>query len=117
VETIDRHDVEGFIGYHAKAPDVAWAMSGGIITVDSMRTSMLGYFPSPAGKNVHFTLGDARVYVLDRNAGVVTAIINSTNVDSTGASRTGHQAWSIVVQRTGGAWKVVQVHESYPRRD
>jgi hypothetical protein len=107
VETIDRHDVEGFINFHARSDDVAWAMSGSIITVDSMRASMLQYFPSPAGVNVHFRLGDARVYILDRNAAVVTAVIHSTNVDSTGVTRTGHQAWSMVLQ-------LVQVHESYP---
>lgn len=115
VTTIDRHDVDGFIGRHLDGPDFAWATFGGMVPLDSHHVSMKAYFPSDQGKNVHFKLGESRVHVIDRDAAVLTGIIHSTNVDANGQPTTGHEAWSIVVQRIGGDWKVVQAHESYPR--
>lgn len=115
VATIDRHDVDGFIARHQDGPDFVWATSGGWMPLDSHHVSMKAYFPSAQGKNVHFTLGESKVHVIDRDAAVFTGIIHSTNVDSTGNHTTGHEAWSIVVERIGGEWKVVQAHESYPR--
>jgi hypothetical protein len=115
VATIDRHDVDGFIGYHQDGPGFAWATWGAIDSLEKHRSSMKNYFPSDAGTNVHFTLGESKVYVIDRNAAALTGIINSTNVDAAGKPTTGHEAWSIVVHRLDGRWRVVQVHESYPR--
>jgi hypothetical protein len=115
VATIDKHDVDGFIGYHHDGPGFAWATWGAIDSLEKHRSSMKQYFPSDAGKNVHFTLGESKVYVIDRDAAALTGIINSTNVDAAGKPTTGHEAWSIVVHRLDGRWKVVQVHESYPR--
>ena len=115
VVTIDGHDVDGFIDYHWRHPDFTWASSGSITPLDSHHVSMKEYFPG-VGKNVHFKLGDSRVHVLSRDAAVATSIIHSTNIDDDGEPTTGHEAWSIVVQRIGGEWKVVQAHESYPRR-
>ncbi len=69
----------------------------------------------PAEARDQGTLGESRVHVIDRDAAVLTGIIHSTNVDANGKPTTGHEAWSIVVQRIGGDWKVVQAHESYPR--
>ena len=115
VATIDGHDVDGFIANHLDGPDFAWATYGAITPLDSHHVSMKAYFPSDAGKNVRFRLGDSKVHVIGRNAAVLTGIIHSTNVDSAGNPTTGHEAWSIVVQRIDGAWKVVQAHESYPR--
>ncbi len=115
VATIDRHDVDGFIAFHHDGPDFAWATFGGMTPLDSHFVSMKKYFPSDQGKNVHFKLGESRVHVIDRNAAVLTGIIHSTNVDAAGRPTTGHEAWSIVVQRIAGEWKVVQAHESYPR--
>ena len=48
------------------------------------------------------------------DAAVATAVIHSTNVGEDGEPTSGHEVWSIVVQRIEGEWKVVQVHESYP---
>lgn len=115
VATIDRHDVDGFIGHHQDGPDFAWATWGAIDSLEKHRSSMKRYFPSDAGKNVHFTLGESKVYVIDRDAAALTGIINSTNVDAKGTPTTGHEAWSIVLHRLDGRWKVVQAHESYPR--
>lgn len=115
VADIDRHEVDKFIGYHENVPGFTWATSGELIALDSMHASMREYFGGPQGKEAHFSLGDTRAYPLGRDAGVVTGIITSTNKDSAGAERRGHQAWSIVVERRGGMWRVVQAHESYPR--
>lgn len=115
VATIDGHDVDGFIAYHRDGPDFAWATFGAMTPLDSHHVSMKAYFPSEQGKNVHFRLGESKVHVISRDAAVLTGIIHSTNVDSAGNPTTGHEAWSIVVQRFDGAWKVVQAHESYPR--
>jgi hypothetical protein len=115
VATIDGHDVDGFIGYHLDGPDFAWATFGAMTPLDSHHVSMKAYFPSDAGKNVRFRLGESKVHVIDGDAAVLTGIIHSTNVDSAGNPTTGHEAWSIVVQRIDGEWKVVQAHESYPR--
>ena len=115
VATIDGHDVDGFIAHHRGGPDFAWATSGGLMALDSHHVSMKAYFPSEQGKNVHFKLGESVVHVISRDAAVLTGIIHSTNVDAAGNPTTGHEAWSIVVQRIDGEWKVVQAHESYPR--
>jgi hypothetical protein len=115
VAEIDRHEVDRFIGHHENVPGFAWASSAELIELDSMHASMRSYFGGPEGREVHFSLGEVRAYPLGRNAGVVTGIIHSTNRDSLGAEQRGSQAWSIVVERRGGDWKVVQVHESYPR--
>ncbi len=115
VETIDRHDVDGFIGYHVDGPDFAWASRGEVTPLEGHRESMKEYFPG-VGKNVHFKLGDSRVHVLSRDAAVATSFINSTNIGEDGEPTTGHEVWSIVVQRIDGEWQVVQVHESYPPR-
>ena len=113
VETIDGHDVDGFIGYHLRSPDFAWASRGEITPLDSHDASMKEYFPG-VGKNVQFKLGDSRVRVLGRNAAVATSFIHSTDIGEDGEATSGHEVWSIVVQRIDGEWKVVQVHESYP---
>ncbi len=113
VETIDRHDVDGFIAYHLRSPDFAWASRGAITPLDSHDVSMKEYFPG-VGKNVHFKLGDSRVRVLSRDAAVATSIIHSTNIGEDGEATSAHEVWSIVVQRIDGEWKVVQAHESYP---
>jgi len=115
VATIDGHDVDGFIAHHLDGPDFAWATFGAMAPLDSHHVSMKRYFPSDAGKNVHFRLGDSKVYVIDRDAAVLTGVIHSTNVDAGGNPTTGHEAWSIVVHRIDGVWRVVQAHESYPR--
>ncbi len=113
VETIDGHDVDGFIGYHLDGPDFAWASRGEVTPLESHRASMKEYFPG-VGRNVHFTLGESTVHVLGRDAAVATSVIHSTNVGEDGEPTSGHEVWSIVVQRIEGEWKVVQVHESYP---
>ncbi len=113
VETVDRHDVDGFIGYHLDGPDFAWASRGETSPLESHRESMKEYFPG-VGKNVHFELGDSRVHVLGRDAAVATSYIHSTNIGEDGEPISGHEVWSIVVHRIDGEWKVVQVHESYP---
>lgn len=115
IATIDGHDVDGFIAHHLDGPDFAWATYGAMVPLDSHHVSMRAYFPSAAGRNVRFRLGDSKVYVIDRNAAALTGIIHSTNVDPDGNPTTGHEAWSIVVHRVDGAWRVVQAHESYPR--
>jgi len=115
VATIDRHDVDGFIGFHQDGPGFAWATWGALVPLESHRTSMKRYFPSDEGKNVRFRLGETTVYVIDRDAAALTGLIHSTNVDGDGNPTTGHEAWSIVVHRIDGRWKVVQAHESYPR--
>lgn len=111
---IDGHDVDKFIGHHENGPGFAWATSGALVPLDSMHATMRTYFSGPQGQHAHFSLGDVRAVSLGRNAGAVTAIINSTNRDSTGAERRSHQAWTIVVERREGRWRVVQAHESYP---
>jgi ketosteroid isomerase-like protein len=115
VETIDRHDVDGFIAYHWHNPDFVWASSGEIIPLESHHAGMKEYFSGP-GQNVHFELAESRVHVLSRDAAVATCIIHSSSIGEDGEPRSGHEAWSIVVQRINGEWKVVQAHESYPRR-
>jgi len=115
VATIDRHDVDGFIDRHQDGPGFAWATWGAVVPLESHRASMKRYFPSDQGKQVRFTLGESTVYVIDRDAAALTGIIHSTNVDAEGNPTTGHEAWSIVVHRIDGQWKVVQAHESYPR--
>jgi len=115
IADIDRHEVDKFIGYHDNVPGFAWATSGELVALDSMHQSMRAYFAGPEGREVHFSMGEAKAHPLGRNAGVVTAIVNSTSKDSTGSEQRSHQAWSIVVERRAGAWRVVQTHESYPR--
>ena len=115
VATIDGHDVDGFIAPHLDGPGFAWATFGAMVPLDSHHVSMKGYFPSAAGKSVHFRLGESTVYVINRDAAALTGIIHSTNVDSAGQPTTGHEAWTIVVHRIDGRWRVVQAHESYPR--
>jgi len=115
VATIDRHDVDGFIGHHQDGSGFAWATWGALVPLESHRTSMKRYFPSDEGKQVRFTLGNSTVYVIGRDAAALTGIIHSTNVDAGGNPTTGHEAWSIVLHRIDGHWKVVQAHESYPR--
>ena len=115
VETIDGHDVDGFIGYHVDGPDFAWASRGEVTPLEGHRESMKEYFPG-VGKNVHFTLGESRVHVLSRDAAVATSFIHSTNIGEDGETTNAHEVWSIVVQRIDGEWKVVAVHESYPPR-
>lgn len=115
IATIDGHDVDGFIAHHLDGPDFAWATHGAIVPLDTHHVSMRAYFPSPAGRNVRFRLGESKVYVIDRNAAALTGIIHSTNVDSAGNPTAGHEAWTIMVHRLDGAWRVVQAHESYPR--
>jgi hypothetical protein len=111
---IDRHEVGKFLAHHDGGPAFAWATQGAILTLDSMRAIMMPYFSGPSGQNVRFSLGTSVAYPLTRDAGVVTAVVNSTNRDSTGTERKSHQAWSVVLQRRDGSWRVVQVHESYP---
>jgi hypothetical protein len=115
VETIDRHDVDGFIAYHLRSPDFAWASRGAITPLDAHDVSMNEYFPG-VGKNVHFKLGDSRVHVLSRDSAVATSIIHSTDIGEDGEATSGHEVWSIVVQCIDDEWKVVQAHESYPPR-
>jgi hypothetical protein len=116
VVAISNHDVEKFMAAHAESPELTYAAAGMIYpTKDSLHHELTRYFASPAAANVHFTLGSAKVNVLDANNGVVTGWIDSSNVDAQGKPRKGHQAWSIVVQRRGRDWKIVQAHESYPR--
>jgi hypothetical protein len=116
VVAISNHDVEKFMGAHAESPELTYAAAGMIYpSKDSIHHELTRYFASPAAKNVHFTLGASKVNVLDVNNGVVTGWIDSSNIDAQGKPRKGHQAWSIVVQRRGNAWKIVQAHESYPR--
>lgn len=115
VATIDGHDVDGFIAHHLDGPDFAWATYGAMVPLDSHHVSMKRYFPSDAGRNVRFRLGETKVYVIDRHAAVLTGVIHSTNVDAKGDPTTGHEVWSIVVHRIDGVWRVVQAHESYPR--
>ena len=113
VEAVDRHDVDGFIGYHVDGPNFAWASRGAVTPLESHRESMTEYFPG-VGKGVHFTLGESRVHVLSRDAAVATSFIHSTNIGENGETIGGHEVWSIVVERIDGEWRVVQVHESYP---
>ncbi|MCC7000689.1 MAG: nuclear transport factor 2 family protein [Gemmatimonadaceae bacterium] len=115
VATIDSHNVDGFIAHHLDGPDFAWATYGAMTPLDSHHVSMRAYFPSDAGKNVRFRLGESKVYVIDRDAAALTGVIHSTNVDAGGNPTTGHEMWTIVVHRIDGAWRVVQAHESYPR--
>ena len=115
VATISTGDAEGFMNYHLNSPELTYAEAGAIEpSWQAKRDGMVEYFSSPASDGLTFSLGNIHSYVLGRNAGVVTAIINSMRVDSAGDERTGHQAWSIVLDRIGGEWKVVQAHESYP---
>jgi hypothetical protein len=73
------------------------------------------FMASPAARYVTFSVADPKVNILDADAAVVTARINSMNRDSIGNVRRGHQAWSIVLVRRGDGWKIIQAHESYPR--
>ncbi len=116
VVAISNHDVEKFMGAHAESPELTYAAAGMIYpSKDSIHHELTRYFASAAAKNVHFSLGASKVNVLDVNNGIVTGWIDSSNIDAQGKPRKGHQAWSIVVQRRGPVWKIIQAHESYPR--
>lgn len=114
VAEISDHKVDAFIAHHDNVPGFAWASQGDLISLDSMHATMRSYFAGPQGAAIQFAVAEAKAHALSRDAGAVTAIITAINRDSTGAEVKTRQAWSIVVERRGGEWKVVQVHESYP---
>jgi ketosteroid isomerase-like protein len=116
IAAISGHDVDRFMAAHLDSPELTYAAAGRIYPAkDTLYDELRTYFASPAAKHVTFSLAEPKVNILDADAAVVTARINSMNRDSVGNVRRGHQAWSIVLVRRGDGWKIIQAHESYPR--
>ena len=107
-------NVDSILAFYASGAELAVAANGTILpSYDSVVAATRAFWGRP-GVTAHFTLGNAHVNVLDREAAVVTAMVTGAVKDSAGVETPMRIAWTAVLQRAGSGWKIVAQHASVP---
>ena len=116
VDGIRRADVETVMGTYWNSPQLTLFNNNGTITKSWQQVRANRQTSYPNLKDVKLDVRDVRVHVLSPDSAVVACLWTQTqNVRD--AEETASGRLTLVLQRTGGVWKIVHAHTSPDRPD
>jgi uncharacterized protein (TIGR02246 family) len=112
IAALAAHDIDAFVALFAPEPDFIY-VDGGRIYPDraALRKAGAGFVGSIRTFNAKWD--PAKIVVFGPDAGSFTGVMTIQGADSAGrVIWPNGKIWTLVYQRRGGQWKIVQAHEA-----
>ncbi len=109
-KTVERHEVSKFLAYFAEGEELTVVEDKDIYDWKAFVAFAEGFFQQV--KEITFDLEKCAVNPLSPTVAVATGAFRGTGKMVSGEPLVGHNAYTFVLVRQGGRWRIKHVHES-----